>query len=241
MRLAKKKTASLLGDIAQKNTGSVTVTEPKLLVIKNKFEFNFCEDEFINSYLNNKGSELFSNEVNSNLEAGKILTDVFDKLSGSNQYDGLYNSWLEMMQYNARTALRHRIRYDLFQAAVTEEGKQLFATLPVRLLDKLNVHEEKKYFISLVNNSDIKSKADLISFMESENVKEVNEEIKPITSFYKPVFSFEKKLGKMTSQESHKVLEELIAVEKEVKRLKKLIQEKEEFRALENNMKLIEN
>lgn len=240
LNLAKKKTAYLLGDIAQKSNASVTVTEPKLLDIKNRFEFKFCKDESINGYLSKKGTELYSNEVNNSLEAGKILTEVFDKFSGSNQYDGLYNSWLEVMEYNARTALRHRIRYNLFQVAITEEGKELFATLPVRLLDKLNVHEEKENFIALVNNSDIKSKEELASFMESENVKEVNEKLKPITPFYKPVFSFEKKIGKMTSKESHKALEELREVKKEVARLEKLLKAKEEAAALENNMKLVD-
>jgi hypothetical protein len=224
--LTNKKTASILGDIAQNNNASVTVTEAKLLNIKSKFKFEFCEDKSINTYLNNKGTELYSNEVNNNLNAGQILTEVFDKLSGSNQYDGLYNTWLGKMEYNARTALRHRIRYNLFMAATTEEGKSLFATLPVRLLDKLNVHNEKEQFIDLVNNSDIKSKDDLVSFMESENVEEVNEKFKSVTPFYRQVFSYEKKVKKMSQEEANLALTELEDIEKEVRKIKKLLKEK---------------
>jgi hypothetical protein len=224
--LANKKTASLLGDIAQKKTASVTVTEAKLLDIKNRFEFKFCEDESINIYLNKKGTELYSNEVNNNLTAGKILTEVFDKLSGSNQYDGLYNTWLGEMEYNARTALRHRIRYELFQKAITEKGKNIFATLPVRVLDQLNVHKEKEQFIVLINNSDIQSKNDLISFMESGDIKEVNEQFKPVLPFYKNIFSYEKKVEKMSQEEAHKALKEIQDIEKEFIKIKKLLKEK---------------
>lgn len=225
--MAKKKTAALLGSIAQISNASVTVTEAKLLNIKDKFNFEFCEDKELNMYLSDKGTELYSNEVNGNLEAGKVLSEVFEKLSGSNQYDGLYNNWLQIMDYNARTALRHRIRYNLFKTATTEIGKNIFATLPVRLLDKLNVHNEKEHFISLVNNSDIKSKEELISFMGSEEVKEVNEEIKPTYSFYKPIFSFEKTLKKLDIEETKQALKELEDAEKEIKRLKKIIKEKQ--------------
>ena len=213
-------------------SSSVAATELEIVKLKSAFDFKICEDENLNVYLNNRSNELYSNEVNSSLKSGKILCEVFEKLGGNNRHDGLYNSWLEVMQYNARTALRHRIRYNLFETSTTENAKELFATLPIRLLDKLNVHNERDHFISLINNSDIKSKDELASFMENEQIKEVNEEIKPTISFYKPVFTFEKTLKKMDVIESRKAFKELEEVEKEVKRLKKIIKQKEEDAAL---------
>lgn len=223
-----KKTAALLGSIAEKNNASVTVTEAKIFTVTNKFNFELCNDEEINIFLNKKGTELYSSEVNGSLEAGRILSEVFEKLSGTNQYDGLYNTWLQMMDYNARTALRHRVRYNLFHAAQTEKGRELFATLPVRLLDKLNVHNDKEHFISLINNADILSKDELASFMESENIKEVSEKIKPVTSFYKPIFAFEKKIDKMQPKDADAALSELLEIKKEVSRLERLLKAKRE-------------
>lgn len=237
MVLSKNKNSALLASIASKNVASVSVTEAisNIILLSKIFNLEISEDKDLNNYLNEKGTELFSNEVNTNLKAGKILTEVFNKLSGSNQYDGLYNKWLGKMEYNARTALRHRIRYGLFQSATGERGKEIFATLPVRLLDQLHVHSERDQLISLVNSSDINSKETLKSFMENEELKEVNEKIKPITSFYKPVFAFEKKISKMTNDESFKALEELKKIKKEVSRLEKLLEEKRGKEILQNN------
>ncbi len=229
--MSKLKLDERFNKIKKKKSASVTVTEAKsnMISLENHFNFEICRDnKDLNIYLNKKGSELISDEINSNLEAGKILTEVFERLSGVNQYDGLYNKWLEVMEYNARTAHRHRIRYSLFKAATTEIGKKLFATLPVRALDKLNVHAEKVHFIELVNNSDIKTKEELISFMESDNVKEVGEKYKPITPFYKPIFSYRKKVEKLEASEAYKALKELEEAEKEIKKIKKIIKEKTE-------------
>lgn len=220
---AAKKTAE-----KKEESSSVTVTELKKVTIKNRFNLSLCEDAQVNIFLNEKGDELYSNEINSNIEAGRILTEVFDKLGGSNRYDGLYNAWLDAMEYNARTALRHRVRYNLYQTAKTEDAKELFSTLPVRLLDQLNVHTEREQLISLVNNSDIKTKKELSSFMDSEDIKEVNVEFKPATPFYKSVFSYKKKIGKMAPKEADMALSELQEIKKEVDRLEKLLRAKAE-------------
>lgn len=226
--MVKKKNSALLSSIASKKNASVTETEARnnIILLSETFNFEISQDKNLNDYLNEKGIELFSNEVNTNLKAGKIFTEVFNKLSGSNQYDGLYNKWLGEMGYNARTALRHRIRYDFFQSATNERGKEIFATLPIRLLDKLHVHRERDKVISLVNSLDIDSKETLKSFIEKETLEEVNKTVVPVTPFFKPIFAFEKKIGKMTSSESVKALEELKQIRKEVTRLEKILKEK---------------
>ena len=230
MVLNKKKNSALLESIASKKTASVTETEATSNIISlNKiFDLKICTDKEVNDYLNKKGFELYSNEINTNLKAGEIFTEVFEKLSGSNQYDGLYNKWLYEMGYNPRTALRHRIRYSFFRSVTDKKGKELFATLPIRLLDKLHVHSEREHIISLINSSDIDSKETLKSFMESDDLKEINEKKKTVTTFYKPVFAFEKKIEKMTTQESLKALDELKKIKKEVSRLEKILLNKNE-------------
>lgn len=196
------------------------------------------DDEKINKYLTKKSTDLKTLEVNASIEAGKILTEVYNELSGKNQYDGLYQAWLDYMEYPVRTALRHRVRYSLVQAAKKPEGKKLFATIPVKILEKLHTHEEREYFISLVNQGEIKSKKELEGYLSSEEAGETNKVFKPVTPFYKKIFTYEKDIKKLEKGKEIKAIEEIEHGIKELRRLKKILEDRREAGELENNKKL---
>lgn len=186
-----------------------------------------CEEHEINDFLNIKGLTLLNLEVNSTLEKGKILTEVFDKLSGNNHYNGLYYKWLEAMNYNPRTALRQRIRYELFYCGHDDRSKKFFATLPTKLIDEIHTHKDKRLLISMVNSEELKTKEDLIKFIDSEQ-EETKNKISYSVPFYKQVFSYEHKIEKMNLQETQQAKLELKEIRKELLRLEKMISEKEE-------------
>ncbi len=164
---AKEKLLQRAGNVSKKKTNEATVTALKKIEISHKFNLDLCDDTKINSFLNERSDQLYSNEVNSNIIAGEILTEVYNELAGNNRYDGLYVEWLRAINYSPRTALRHRVRYALYSNGKTDESKELFATLPVRLLEKLHMAENKEFLISSVNSGDISSKKELEGMLMS--------------------------------------------------------------------------
>lgn len=208
-------------------TVEVTHVSPAPLLSEEYIEGNYdlTQDTKINSFLKIKAVEIKNVEAASRIELGRVLAEVFDNLSGSNQYDGLYEKWLEEVEINKRTALRHRKRYEVHSKINNPEGKQLVASLPERLMDKLYTHEELPLIIKKIEDG-----------MEKKGLRDLVEEVthvspamtvheKPVVPFYKPVFTFERKISKMTEGDRVKARKEIKAIIEEARRLEKILGE----------------
>ena len=187
-------------------------------------DYELTQDNKLNSFLKVKAIEIKNVEAASRIEQGKVLAEVYNNLAGKNQYDGLYEKWLEEVEINKRTALRHRKRYDIYSKVKNENGKQMIAGLPERIMDKLHSHEKFQLIVKEIDSGIDKNQ---LKNMLEEEVTHVSPamliEEKPVVSFYKPVFTFERKIAKMTSEEKEKAKEEIKAIIEEAKRLEKLL------------------
>jgi len=205
----------------------VTHVSPAPLLSEEYIEGNYdlTQDNKINSFLKVKAVEIKNVEAASRIELGRVLAEVFENLAGKNQYDGLYERWLGEVEINKRTALRHRKRYEVYSKVENQEGKQLVASLPERLMDKLYTHEELPLIIKKIEDGMEKSELkDLIEDVTHVSPAMIVHE-KPVVPFYKPVFTFEKKISKMTEADRVKAREEIRAIIEEARRLEKIIGE----------------
>jgi len=216
------------GSFKKKNEKKEEVTHvspaPLLSVEYLEGNYELTQDLEINNFLKVKAVEIKNVEAASRIELGKVLAEVYENLSGKNQYDGLYESWLREVEINKRTALRHRKRYEVHTKIENMEGKQLVAGLPERLMDKLYSHENFPLIIKKIECG-----------LDKVQLKDILEEVthvspamiikeKPVVPFFKPVFNFERKIAKMSVEEKGKAKEEIKAIIEEAKRLEKLLE-----------------
>lgn len=111
----------------------------------------YSEDKKVNDYLNLKNRDIQKVHTTARLVLGKIFQEVNDKLSGSNQYNGLYIKWLESNGFNRMTALRHRNRYNLYQIVTTDKAKGIIATLKQSDIDFITKSPNKDEVIKKLN------------------------------------------------------------------------------------------
>lgn len=137
----------------------------------------FCNNEDINYFLQEKTVQVYQLQANSSLELGKIFSEAFKKLAGNNHYNGLYEKWLLKIGFNKMTALRHRKRYELYIQVKNEHSKKLISILPIRILMDLINNDDKENILDLIEaNPEFKTKdiKNLIVEKKSNFVKEKN-------------------------------------------------------------------
>ena len=219
------------GSFKQKTeTKKVQVTDRSLAlkIPENNIEGNFelTSDVILNSFFKNKATELKMIEGVSKIEIGRILQEVFEEISGKNQYDeGLYERFLFEANFNKQTALRYRKRYHIFSLVKTENGKGIVAVLNRELINEIFKLEEdeKKSVIKKIEDGLDKNSLENLLVEKKENI--IKKDEKPVIPFYKNIFSFEKKINKMSKEETVKAKEEIKAIIKEAMRLEKILEE----------------
>lgn len=163
--------------VTEKNAGNKLLPAKDDSIFSNEIienELNFKEifeltdDIEINKFLIEKSTELYKLHSKTALELGKIFVDVEEKLSGSNQYDGIYTKWLDKNGFNKMTALRYKRRYRLFEQLETIVGKNILMTLPQKMIDEISLkpEEEIKKYLKLLDEG--KNKQELQMIIESK-------------------------------------------------------------------------
>lgn len=163
--------------VTEKNAGNKLLPAKDDSIFSNEIienELNFKEifeltdDIEINKFLIEKSTELYKLHSKTALELGKIFVDVEEKLSGSNQYDGVYTKWLDKNGFNKMTALRYKRRYRLFEQLETVVGKNILMTLPQKMIDELSLKPEEdiKKYLKLLDEG--KNKQELLMVMENK-------------------------------------------------------------------------
>lgn len=159
--------------------------------------FELTDDIEINKFLIEKSTELYKLHSKTALELGKIFVDVEEKLSGSNQYDGVYTKWLDKNGFNKMTALRYKRRYRLFEQLETVVGKNILMTLPQKMIDELSLKPEediKKYLklldegknkqelqMIMENKIEVVQIASMVDFDFSKEYEKINDKLKKIS------------------------------------------------------------
>lgn len=159
--------------------------------------FELTDDIEINKFLIEKSTELYKLHSKTALELGKIFVDVEEKLSGSNQYDGVYTKWLDKNGFNKMTALRYKRRYRLFEQLETVVGKNILMTLPQKMIDELSLKpkEDIKKYLNLLdegknkqelqmvmgNKIEVVQIASMAGFDFSKEYEKINDKLKKIS------------------------------------------------------------
>lgn len=180
----------------------------------------FCEDQDVNYFLKEKTVQIYELQANSSLELGKILTEAFDKLSGNNHYDGLYERWLLNIGFNKMTALRHRKRYELYNEVLEEHSKKLIAVMPIRVLTELISTPEKDEILKAIEiNKEIKTtdiKNLLVKKDEIYSIEDSNDE----TFIFKEIENLKKlNIKKLDIKKAKKLKDELEKILEDVKKI----------------------
>ena len=192
--------------VTEKNAGNKLLPAKDDSIFSNEIienELNFKEifeltdDIEINKFLIEKSTELYKLHSKTALELGKIFVDVEEKLSGSNQYDGVYTKWLDKNGFNKMTALRYKRRYRLFEQLETVVGKNILMTLPQKMIDELCLKPEediKKYLklldegknkqelqMVMENKIEVVQIASMVDFDFSKEYEKINDKLKKIS------------------------------------------------------------
>lgn len=141
------------------------------MVLSVTADYNLTKDDEVNKFLEDKAREVLFVNAKSAVALGSIFQEVAEKLSGSNQYDGAYVKWLTMNNYNKATAHRHRVRYNLYSKATTDEGRGMIACLPQKHLAAINKHEDFESIIGIIDQGTTKCGLDELLFKKSLSQK----------------------------------------------------------------------
>ncbi|WP_319200113.1 hypothetical protein [uncultured Ilyobacter sp.] len=139
-----------LSSLSRKNLQVTKVTSktPDLPV---GYELSGTKD--IDLYLFDKATDIINITRKSRLELGETFQEVHDRLSGDNQYNGIYTKWLEFYGFNKMTALRHRNRYSLYSTMKSEKAKELVSKITDDWVNKLMKHANKEYILETLENT----------------------------------------------------------------------------------------
>lgn len=99
---------------------------------------NISENSIENDFFKEKTLEILNIQANASIQLGKIFEEVANKTE-----DKSYCKWLEYVGYTRTTAFRHRRRYELYELAETEKGKEIVALLTFRELDTFYQNVDK--------------------------------------------------------------------------------------------------
>lgn len=184
--------------------------------------FSLTEDSMINNYLIEKSTELYKLHSKTALDLGKIFVEVEEKLSGTNQYDGVYTKWLDRNGFNKMTALRYKRRYKLFKQLKTPIGKNILMTLSQKQIDEISSKEEYEMILFLNLLDEGKNKKDIQNELEN-NIVQIE------TLISTNDFDFNKEHKKIT-QTLEKIsindlnLKKRESLEKDIQRIEKILE-----------------
>ena len=229
----KQKSDKLKSEIVKKEDEKVegTTLSPALYINENVLDGNFqlTQDTELNGFFIRKAVELYVIEGTARIEKGRIFQEVFDEISGKNQYDeGLYEKWLLEVNENRRTARRYRYRYQVYSMMQSDAGKSLAAVIGTSMIESIlkKEPEEQRRLIEKMENGIDKSDLKKLLLPEKDIVEKIENQ-NHSTPFYKSVFTFEKKIDKMTASEAHTALKEVEEIEEQLKEYKKRLKAKE--------------
>ncbi|AHH04977.1 hypothetical protein BmHG_00441 [Borrelia miyamotoi] len=198
---------ALMGQKLKKNEKDKHIlAKQALIIIQNKsFKYEKLDKE-IADFLKMKQYEIFNIFNNTYTEIGKILKEAKEKLSGTNQHDGLFYKWFTSMGFKKDKVYSLISRYKLL---VENSDKQLIIeNLPLSLSYEISKKSCPTHLKMKVLNGKIKSLKEfkLLLYKKDENY-EKNSEIK----FNKTQF---------TREDIIKIIELLLQELKNIKNIK---------------------
>lgn len=221
-----------IASIDETNNNGTSEIESEAVLEHINFEFE--ADEEILNYLKNQTYKLHLTMSKSYTELGKIFKDTQERLTGNNQYDGLFYKWFKSLNFTNDFVYKLINRYSLL---IRFSDKQnLIESLPITLsyeISKPNCSEilRRKVFegeiktLKEFNEAKALEGKDNIEELVLINVEEnLDKDIallnKNFTNFN---LKYQEKLVSLNSDKKEKIVKEIEAINQKLEKLMKLI------------------
>lgn len=150
-----------------------TVQPERAAEIAEKFNYAVLTAE-LGDYLRHKEEQLRNEYMNFTANCGRIFAEAQEKLSGSNQYNGLFEKWITAMGFKKDTVYRmiNVFNFRSSQIATTEQA-QLFDSLSKSLQYEVAKPSAPPELVEQVMNGDITTHKEYIELKKQlDEVKE---------------------------------------------------------------------
>lgn len=221
-----------IASIDETNNNGTSEIESEAVLEHINFEFE--ADEEILNYLKNQTYKLHLTMSKSYTELGKIFKDTQERLTGNNQYDGLFYKWFKSLNFTNDFVYKLINRYSLL---IRFSDKQnLIESLPITLSYEISKPNCSEVLRRKVFEGEIKT---LKEFNEAkalegkDNIEElvlinVEENLdkdfallnKNFTNFN---LKYQEKLVSLNSDKKEKIVKEIEAINQKLEKLMKLI------------------
>lgn len=132
-----------------------TVQPERAAEIAEKFNYAVLTAE-LGDYLRHKEEQLRNEYMNFTANCGRIFAEAQEKLSGSNQYNGLFEKWFTAMGFAKTTVYRMIDIYKFRSSQIgTSEQAQLFDSLSKTLQADISAPSAPPELVEQVMNGDI--------------------------------------------------------------------------------------
>ena len=123
--------------------------------VAEKFNYAVLTAE-LGDYLRHKEEQLRNEYMNFTANCGRIFAEAQEKLSGSNQYNGLFEKWFTAMGFAKKTVYRMISVYNFRSCQIdTSEGQEFFDALPKTLQADISAPSAPPQLVEQVMNGDI--------------------------------------------------------------------------------------
>jgi len=207
----------------------------EVIILENEdFEYNIV-DENVAKYLQNKEIEIKNIFAHAYTDLGRILFEAQEKLSGSNQYDGVFYKWFSSLGFkkdkvyslisrykllignsdkqNLIEKLPLSLSYEISKESCPLELKELVLTGKIKSLKEFK--EEK---LNLENNDKLENAEIIIS--EADLEKEISNLELIYSNFAK---NYKIKINKLDEKKKNELYKEIKNIEKKVEKIIKSI------------------
>ena len=162
-----------------------TVQPERAAEIAEKFNYAVLTAE-LGDYLRHKEEQLRNEYMNFTANCGRIFAEAQEKLSGSNQYNGLFEKWFTAMGFAKKTVYRMISVYNFRSCQIdTSEGQEFFDALPKTLQADISAPSAPPELVEQVMNGDITTHKE---YIELKRQLEAAEEQNAVLSVAKEQF-----------------------------------------------------
>lgn len=154
-----------------------TVQPERAAEIAEKFNYAVLTAE-LGDYLRHKEEQLRNEYMNFTANCGRIFAEAQEKLSGDNQYNGLFEKWFTAMGFAKTTVYRMIDIYKFRSSQIgTSEQAQLFDSLSKTLQADISAPSAPPELVEQVMNGDITTHKEYIELKKQLDEAKENLEI----------------------------------------------------------------
>ncbi len=215
---------------------SVSSTNEMIVLENKEFDYKLVDNDMA-TYLQNKEIEIKNIFAKAYTDIGRVLTEAQERLSGNNQYDGMFYKWFTSLGFKKDKVYSLISRYKLLIG--NSDKQDLIEKLPLSLsyeIAKESCSEELK---KKVLAGEIKTLKEFREFKEKNeevtvaeiivSTDEIKEELIKVDSNYRGFLEKAREMSwdKFDNNKKMEIFSEIKSIEKRIEKLMKNIEKDE--------------